>query len=410
MSKTTSNKITIINFVMTIFMCNYHFPFHFFGFNSIYYFFHNFLGFIAMAIFFTFSGFLLFLNVENQDDIKYKIHKRKYSLLIPFFIWNTVYLIKNVIIPGNFKFSFYTLLTNYFLEPADGPTWYLLASYFLALISPLIVKFKHKRKLITFSFCSIIIYIYLMSIGKIQHLFDYEDWWWYPNAISYIPYYLVGVYASLYFKDFVFKTNYKKIVHIISFECFLASIIFYLTAISYLKLPFGILCIVSLWFAIPNNFFKSNFKFLTQHTFFIYVLHRHSLNYLIFKFLKFFYKTLHLTKFYEFVILYIISLPLQILLCILIVTILKLIFIKQPKIFMILSGNRVKNDFSIKYQQRIENKLKPANVNTNISSIIDNNQSNQNSNDTESHFSSNNSNNSYNHDDFSDGKESFNDS
>ncbi len=48
----------------------------------------------AVPIFFFISGYLFFLNVENFNHHAYikKLNKRLYSLLIPYIVWNIIYI------------------------------------------------------------------------------------------------------------------------------------------------------------------------------------------------------------------------------------------------------------------------------------------------------------------------------
>ena len=54
----------------------------------------EYIGSIAAPGFFIISGFLFFVNIENNDKfivIKNKIVKRIHTVLLPFLMWNSIY-------------------------------------------------------------------------------------------------------------------------------------------------------------------------------------------------------------------------------------------------------------------------------------------------------------------------------
>ena len=347
---------------MTLFICCYHFCFWNYGYNITFTTLREFSGSLAMSLFFLISGFLLYQNANTKEEINRKVHKRFYSLFIPFVIWNAITVIRVIYIKRSFPFTFANFLSWFFTGPADGPIWYLLAIYLLSLFAPIIVKFKHKKVLTTSLFSVLLIYLYLRNAGLFPYPFMAEDWWWYWNTIGYLPYFLIGSYTGLYFKDFIANRDYKVITHIISLVIFLSlSYIKCFTLLitsGYVGFITNILICLSFWFMLPNCWFKSNLNLVSQNSFFLYVMHYPFLIPLADKITRRIFRNFYF-DFWPMILLYILALVLMFLICWAIVSLIKLILIKSNKTFMILSGNRVQNDFAIKFQER---KLKKQTV------------------------------------------------
>lgn len=363
MDKCVSNKISVLNFVMTLFICDYHFWFFEFGHNGAFSYLKEFSGFIAMAVFFMLSGFLLYQNANTQEDIKKKIHNRVFSLLIPFFIWNFVAKIIFSIQNKSFEFSFDNMVQSYFCGPVDGPIWYLMAIFLLLLLSPLVIKIKNNKKLVIVIFSTIILFLYLRNCGLIPYFYKAGDWWWYWNTLGYLPYYLIGSFAGLYFKDFITNTTYKKSVHILSFiflvVCIGVNVLVSLCSEKFVFLRYfsflnNILLIILFWFAIPQKMFKTNLSCITRYSFFMYVMHVPVLVPLSYHITKLIF-TYQLSHLYQFILLWFLSISLMFIFAFVIVNLLELLFVKCPRLFMLLSGNRVKNNFSAKFDIKRKN-------------------------------------------------------
>lgn len=344
--KNFSNKITIINFLLTLVICIYHFPLWEYGYSETFNKFKEFFGQIAMALFFAISGYLLYQNANTKEDVKIKMKKRTFSLLVPYFIWNIVSMIKNIIVSKSFYFSFGTLLYGFFLGPANGPIWYLLALYFLMFLAPLVIKFKNNKKLVTISLVVIMIYFHLKCLQIIPIFFYAETWWWYYNMVGYLPYYLIGAYVGLYYKDLVSSNKNSLIVSLTALCVFATSItIQYFTSWRILHPLTNIIIPISFFMSMPNILFKRNLKPITSNAFFMYVMHVPILAPLANKLIKLvFHGEIGLC--HQMILLSIVAILLMYFICCLIVTILKLILFKCDNIFNLLSGNRLQNDFS----------------------------------------------------------------
>lgn len=116
-------------------------------------FFGNFIGNCAVPIFFIISGFLLFYKVDKYTTGTYaqKMKNRFHTLLVPYLIWNTLYMIlfyvigqKNVILSevpelygDNTSISKF-LYIAYVRPPVDGPLWFIRNLIVMDLLSPVL--------------------------------------------------------------------------------------------------------------------------------------------------------------------------------------------------------------------------------------------------------------------------------
>ncbi len=112
----------------------------------------------AVPCFFFISGFLFFLNIKNFDKATYKnkISRRIYSLAIPYFIWNIIYVINDIACNYAFKSnSIVSVINEYFdqhsfidifIAPIDGPLWYVRDLMTLCILSPIFYIILRKRK------------------------------------------------------------------------------------------------------------------------------------------------------------------------------------------------------------------------------------------------------------------------
>jgi surface polysaccharide O-acyltransferase-like enzyme len=107
---------------------------------------------IAVPMFFLLSGYLFFINIELYDRKAYtdKLHKRGWSLLVPYLFWNawgifvffllqsipasSEYFIKNIVR----DFSIQDLLYHFLWDPLPYQFWFIRDLILLVVITPLI--------------------------------------------------------------------------------------------------------------------------------------------------------------------------------------------------------------------------------------------------------------------------------
>ena len=123
------------------------------------------IGGVAVPVFFLVSGYLFFRNCEfSKTAYKAKLKRRLHTLLIPFLLWNSLYLIVRLIpllIPAFAKISlcefpgdinFMSLLSAFWNFNESGfpivvPLWFLKDLIVMSILSPLVYYFVRYTKL-----------------------------------------------------------------------------------------------------------------------------------------------------------------------------------------------------------------------------------------------------------------------
>lgn len=171
-SQYNSSKITVLNTVL-IMMVLYIHSYYLEGNNYVVsYAVQRFMGAcaimsMAVLLFFAISGFLLFNGIVVVKDCLPKIQKRVRSLVVPYVIWNIVFVLWYVVmdtVPAVSSFINSDVLAN-FSTPSRG-------GYYL-LIKPASFPLWFLRDLIVFVTCSPLVYLAIR----------YLRWWAIPVAI-----------------------------------------------------------------------------------------------------------------------------------------------------------------------------------------------------------------------------------
>lgn len=166
---------------------------------------------LAMSWFFATSGFLLFLNLKRKN-FTVKIKKRIYSLLLPYFLWQMIAVIKGLL--KGYSYDFKAVIKTIFLFdrwPPDGALWYLYAIFFMALISPIILFIFKKKNLAYVVIVLSIILMYRMSIGE-SALMSYG---YFYNIMTYAPAYVIGCFYGHFAEEMNGLGELKYVVGII---------------------------------------------------------------------------------------------------------------------------------------------------------------------------------------------------
>lgn len=119
------------------------------------------LSFVANPLFYCISGFLFFLGVNHMKDCYPKISKRAWTLLVPYLIWNIIFVLWYVVlgvIPGVSAYvnsdmtselvnnGPFHALYQMFIVPAGFQLWYVRDLIIYVMLSPAIYLFiKHAK-------------------------------------------------------------------------------------------------------------------------------------------------------------------------------------------------------------------------------------------------------------------------
>jgi len=148
---------------------------------------------LCMSWFFAITGFLLFRNL-NFRNLGSKLKTRVISLLVPYLLWQGIYIIKSILQGNSWTAS--DMFAQVFLLriwPPLGAFWYVYAVFLLALLSPIFLLLFRNRKVGWFAVLALILLLYLfwdvLFIGNGQSHYT-------GNIKMHFPAYLIGAYCG----------------------------------------------------------------------------------------------------------------------------------------------------------------------------------------------------------------------
>ena len=225
------------------------------------------IGQFAVPLFFYISGFLFFRTAYSIDDVKRKLKKRVYTLLIPYLIWNLIYYaIKLLFNPGS-GISMMSILDAAFNHTYNPAFWFMYQLILLNILSPLFFKALKNR--------DFIIIFYAVLVALIIFAVDLP----YINEDAMIYYFSGAVFSKLYNRGKVSFISKKYALYMI----LVSAVMYILNRFCYahfLKNLFTLsIILVRLTFSIfifyfVDIFFKyeKTYSFM-EHTFFLYAIH-----------------------------------------------------------------------------------------------------------------------------------------
>ncbi len=226
---------------------------------------------MAVPLFFAISGFQ-FYKTYSWDRIRYKYKTRFFSLILPYFIWNSIWMIVfyfisklPIINSAPFSMTWENIFYGIFLYRYCSVFWFMFQLIFFVLINPVIyIAIKNKN---VGAILLVGLYIvYGFGISKVITVIRIDS----------LIYYLIGSYAAIHFKEFVYSS--EKIKGIIGFIMIVISQILF--AINY-NLNFAIVDILILTIGMIGFFFvfclikdsKIKVTWFMQSTFILYAMH-----------------------------------------------------------------------------------------------------------------------------------------
>lgn len=249
MNSTTSKTISIIRFSLICGVVFIHSQYNIISESFIQTFLGEMVGRIAVPLFFCISGFLFFYKYTNNIEVyKSKIKKRIKSLLIPYFLWNTIaFLIYTLIYRtmewGQFFSSYLAVEGKGGTSPADGPLWFIRNLFFVSLFSPIIYS------IITNKIVKLLIPLFIL--------------FW----ILHLPFTQTGIYIAFTFFSLGGTFNYIKMPFKVTIYTVLLTLVIYVT-----------FCIID--FFLENN----NCKIIFHNTnillgmFLFWIIHQKAIN------------------------------------------------------------------------------------------------------------------------------------
>ena len=156
----------------------------------------------AVPMFFMLSGISFFKDYNNKKYLT-KIKSRIYTLVIPYLLWNTVWMLWEIltskVFPGSEPFNLNTvnILKGIFFYGCNMPFWFLFDLIIFSFAAPVIfLIIKNKYIGIAFTAC--------LSAVSLFGIYIPMDLFYYPMSIVF---YLTGAIIGYHFFDFVSKKS-----------------------------------------------------------------------------------------------------------------------------------------------------------------------------------------------------------
>lgn len=258
------------------------------AFDTFEYFLRQCIAELAVPTFFLMSGFLFFYKTNSftLEKYEYKLKKRFHSLLIPYIVWNLIYMVYMILVqtlvpsmtsPDRKMILDYSMID--FLDsfwhydgvsyggPIYGPLWFIRDLIVLVILSPIFYYVIKKTK---YLFILLISLLYIAGIGLLTPGLGMQS----------ILFFCIGAYYSINKKNLVcMKDSHIYILLFIGIILLFLDITLrgnvinaYLHRMFIVIMTLILLPMVSKFVAKTNN--KSLYPLLAESSFFVYVTHR----------------------------------------------------------------------------------------------------------------------------------------
>lgn len=218
------DKMIFYSFWMTILIVIYHLAPHLiklsnFNGGSPRKFFETF-GPIALNYFFAVSAYKFFVSEKSCMD---KLKKRLITLIVPYIVWNTIYI--SLYILQNGLPNLRSIILGYTLTPFDGPLWYIFVLYiYLAFYSICVSRWPWLSKKLEWQIVILTFVAAAFHHAVIYSLISFPYDWWVERTLRMASPFLYGVYCSKYKSIEVGRHN-AIVSGIISMICLVISTI-----------------------------------------------------------------------------------------------------------------------------------------------------------------------------------------
>lgn len=236
----------------------------------------------SVSMFFVISGFLFFYDISEikkdtfKDYFKKKYLKRINTLLIPYIIWNTIWMIFTLLIKyipaisskieslKLFEPSLVNVFKGVFLFEYSGICWYVFFLMVYALLSPLIYYFMLKK------WRGIVLLIGAFIISGFKYN---NEWLNYVNLFNSLFFYCLGVYLAIHHYSFINKEYRIREIILALVGCIGAILYFKMLHLNeFIDEAVRIIFIISMW-VFMDIFQNIKMKWWLEISFFIYVFH-----------------------------------------------------------------------------------------------------------------------------------------
>lgn len=193
--------------------------------------FKNVFTIFSVPLFFIISGVLFYRNYDKTMYLE-KLKSRIKTLVIPFLIWNTIWMLFEIFTSYTFLSSYFigrekyvltiqNILNSIFHYGSNGPFWFVFELFFFIIITPIIDKITN-NKYIGLFVALIILLLAEFDIGLPHPLFYSKE------ALSH---YIIGsVIGKHYFEKFKNKSSSKEQLVSVVFTIFFS--VYYFVCLS----------------------------------------------------------------------------------------------------------------------------------------------------------------------------------
>lgn len=225
---------------------------------------------VSTSYFFCVSAFFFYRGLNN-DNITLRLKRRCKTLLLPYLIWNLIYMIPYIIF---YKVPFSSIVRGFTINPFCTPSWYLLTLFLFFLLAPF-VKHVLASKYLTLALLNAIVITSYLGYVKFQQelaLVPFVGGYLIRMA-EYITPFLLGAIIGTYFSNQIYVTWKNGVIGILCS----GAIIFLL----FYPIPpamrwfLWVILPITLWKSIPEKIFNiSTFtQYLTAPSFIINMAH-----------------------------------------------------------------------------------------------------------------------------------------
>lgn len=233
----------------------------------------------AVPMFFILSGMTFFKDYSNRKYF-YKIKSRISTLIIPYLIWNTIWMLFQILCSYSFlskyfigrekfELSFINILKGIFFYEANIPFWFIFDLIVFAFASPLINLIVNKKS-------TSIIIVFILSILSVYGIHIPTNLFYSSNSILF---YLIGaIIGKHYFYVFAQKSTKKmKLLSVLYLSVYvLVKNLFPFTKVAwslFLEVIIFTLCAFSIWNILDIFVEKIKPHSIYSHSFAIYAMH-----------------------------------------------------------------------------------------------------------------------------------------
>lgn len=206
---------------------------------------------VSTSYFFCVSAFFFYRGL-NDDNINSRLKRRCKTLLLPYILWNFLYMIPNLMAS---PFSVSNVIRGITVAPFCTPSWYLLTLFIFFLFAPLINQILRKKHLTILLLCVGIAISYLGYIRFQQELALVPFVGGYLiRMVEYLTPFLFGAVIGTWFHQKLYVSWKKGIIGIISSGVMLlllfSNIPLAMRWLLWVVLP------IAIWNATPEGIFK----------------------------------------------------------------------------------------------------------------------------------------------------------